>query len=289
MSFHYSESAGDYVRDLLEDFDYVATRQHMALIRRSEANTSFGDNIRTAVNASTMRLRSLDYARSRYVDDVPAPERTDKHVPYVLAYKAAKEHVLRTIRKLRTEGRREPTVGVFGASLVLERLPSSFFSAHLLYRLGHKYEGHAVSRLILEQIAWAYAACKSDDMEFIEAISPTQSVGVLKRFLPSMGRLYGFLSLKTHIDYASHEEFLGVAGDKNCVRHARPDFKEYAETVLALADAHSVVWEYSQAEYIDEFNSVEPGPDSAFVPAPARPFLKTIAELLERIPAPGSE
>ncbi|MGE0498125.1 MAG: hypothetical protein AB7I35_04015 [Ramlibacter sp.] len=290
MPFSFPDSAPDYVRDLLEDFDYVATRLHMALIRRAEVETSFGENIRTAVKASTMRVRSLDYARSRYIENAPAPERSDKHVPYVVAYKAAKDHVLTTIGKLRTEGRPDPTVGVFGASIVLERLPSSFFSAHLLYRLGHKYEGHAVARLILEQIAWAYAACKFDDMEVIERISPTHSVGLLKKLLPSVGRLYGFLSAKTHIDYCSHEEFLSVVENKNYVRHARADFREYAETILALADAHAVVWEYSQAAYIDEFESVAPGPDAeGILLAPNRPFIKTMAELLKHIPEPDAQ
>jgi hypothetical protein len=290
MSLSSTESAPDYVRDLLEDFDFVATRLHMALIRRDDVGSTFGENIRTAVIASTMRLRSMDNARSRYIGDASEPQRSESHLPYVLAYKAAKSHVLKTIRKLRTEGRPEPTVGVFGASVVLERLPSSFFSAHLLYRLGHMYEGHAVSRLILEQIAWAYAACGSDDMEAIGRISPTHSVGQLKRLLPSVGRLYGFLSLKTHIDYASHEEFLGVEEERNFVRHARPDFREYAEVILALADAHSVVCEYSQASYIDEFECIERSLHSQELqPCLTRPFLKQKEELLERVSEPETK
>jgi hypothetical protein len=277
-------SVGGQVRELLEDFEVVGTHLFMALIPRGERYGAFAENVRAAAVASTLRLSSLDYARRRYVEPVPNQVEVEHHHPYIDAYAAAKTHVERAIGRLRTAGRPDPTVGIFGSSLVLERLPASFFCAHFMYRMGHRYEGHAVARLILEQLAWAYAAHDSDDMAFIEAVETTRSISVLKQFVPEAGRLYGFLSNKTHIDYSTHHEFLTVEGDRNVVLHAKPDFPQFAEIMLRLADLFVLVWEVSQAPYLDTFEAIhEPNTSVALTPNLQRPFLSEIARLLEAV------
>ncbi len=146
---------GERARELLEDFEVIATRQHMALIPRQGVSESLRLNVRAAVVASTLRLSSVDYARRRYVSSLedPEPDEESPRAAYTTAYRSAKVYMSRLMEKLQTSERPDPSVGVFGASLVLERLEPSFFCAHFLYRMGHKYEGHAVARLILEQIA----------------------------------------------------------------------------------------------------------------------------------------
>lgn len=215
---------GERTRELLEDFEIVATMQHMAIIPRQNVSKGLRSNIRAALTASTLHLSSVDYARRRYMS---SPEKTGTNedflqTAYVAAYRSAKAYMSSLLTKLQTSGRPDPSVGVFGASLVLERLAPSFFCAHFLYLMGHRYEGHAVARLILEQIAWAYAAYQADDLAFLEKIETTRSVGILKRFSPEAGRLYGFLSKKTHIDYSSHMEFLRVKDDETVILHAHP-------------------------------------------------------------------
>ena len=287
----YSEiSTGDRARELLEDFDVLATRRCMALVPRQGEEDSLKQNVQAALAASSVHLKSLDYARKRYVEQGRSGTSTDAHVPYVEAYKLAKNHVRQNIRRLRTNGRPDPTVGVFGASLALERLPASFFCAHFMYRMGHKYEGHAVSRLILEQIAWAFAAHVSDDMAYIERIEATRAIGGLKTFLPEAGRLYGFLSTKTHIDFSSHDEFLKVEDGKNFVLHAHPNFEEFAHVMLTLADMFALVWEVSQVEYLDELESIHRGTDGlSLVPRSSRPFLTTIEEQMQRLRQPAGD
>jgi hypothetical protein len=151
-----------------------------------------------------------------------------------------------------------------------------------MYRMGHKYEGHAVARLILEQIAWAYAAHQSDDLAFIEKIGATRSIATLKHFLPEAGQLYGFLSSKIHIDYSSHNEFLQVEHGQNIVLHARPDYDEYTEVILKLADLFGIVWEVSQATYIEDLETITNSPDGhAYLPKLNRPFLAEIKKHTE--------
>jgi hypothetical protein len=175
-----------------------------------------------------------------------------------------------------------PSNGVFGASIVLEKLQYSFFSAHLLYSLGHRYEGHAISRLILEQIAWAYTAFHLETIEQIEKIVTTRTISKLKKAFPIVGRVYGFLSNKTHIDYKSHFDFLHVENGKNVLKITQHKFYEYAEIILYLADLFAVVWEISQHEYLPELETIEII-DGNYCIKEDRPFLNIINEHLNKI------
>jgi hypothetical protein len=149
----------DPLRTLLENFEIVGNSLAIALVRRPVVPPSLRENIWAAIVASTSGLSSLDYAKRKYGLGDPKPETAapvmKAYELYIESYTAAKEYLYVTIKKLQPEGGPPLELGVFGASLVLERLPDSFFSAHILYLLGQRYEGHAVSRLILEQIAWA--------------------------------------------------------------------------------------------------------------------------------------
>jgi hypothetical protein len=279
-------SVGERARDLLEDFEVIATKLFMVLVPRDPSSQTLKDNLHAAIAASTLGLSSIDYAKRMYCrsdqrneDDSEAVEPVHA---YIAAYRSAKAYIQRMCKKVEPDGLPNPELGVFGSSLVLERLPPSFFSAHLLYRLGHRYEGHAVSRLILEQIAWAYAAHSLRDIHEIERIETTRAVSQLKRFIPEAGKLYGFLSTKTHIDYGSHAEFLAIEKDRNIILHAQPEFVEYAEVILQLADLFGLVWELSQGNYVKTPETIEVGPTGPLI-RQDRPFLETINSHLSEI------
>jgi hypothetical protein len=264
------------VMDLLEDFEVVGTFAEIALLPRQRVRTALHENVHAAIVASTSGLSSIDYAKRRYCPSYPepAPNQPDKAARdlYIKAYSLAKQYVLRMIRSLHTDGLPLPDSGVFGASLVLERLPYSFFSAHLLYQLGQRYEGHAVARLILEQIAWAYAAHPIKEIEGIDAIVTTKAISQLKKLAPEVGILYGFLSEKTHIDYRSHVEFLKIKNNKNVIIYAQPMFKEYAMIMLELADIFGIVWEISQIDYISTPEAIIRGSNGVNINE-SRPYL----------------
>ncbi|MEX0660738.1 MAG: hypothetical protein WEA58_13950 [Balneolaceae bacterium] len=278
-------SSDDYLmrklRELLEDFDVIFTGAHMALIESSEYLQDFKQNITAAAIASSLRISSIDYTKKNYLPDLRESDR-DLSSAYIEAYKELKEYVISSVERLDSEDKRLPSPGVFAASIVLERLISSFFSAHLLYRLGNTYEGHAVSRLLLEQMAWAYAVHKLPDLKKIKATSPSKSISSLKAFVPKAGKLYGFLSKKTHLDYESHPEFLRVKDGKNFIIHSHIKFEEYASVLLNLADIFVLVWESTQFEYIDETISVEKKNDQ-ILPLEKRIFLNVIERCLNEI------
>lgn len=216
------------LRQLLENFEIAGNRLAIALLRRP-VWPSLRENINAAIVASTMSLSSLDYAKKRYGLPDLEPETEGPMMKayelYIKSYTAAKEYLYETIKKLQPEGVPPPELGVFGASIVLQRLPDSFFSAHILYLLGHRYEGHAVARLILEQIAWAYAAVTATNID-IRRIVTTKAISQLKKELPAAGKLYGYLSKKTHIDYSDHHEFLFVENRRNVILRTQRNYRE---------------------------------------------------------------
>jgi len=113
-------------------------------------------------------------------------------------------------------------------------------------------------------------------------IVPTKAISKLKKTQPVCGKLYGFLSKKTHIDYKSHFEFLRVKNGKNVVLHTQSEYYEYAEVILHLADLYGIVWELSQHNYLTNVESIEIYNDSCIIKED-RPFLNVIKECLRKI------
>lgn len=272
----------DRFRDLLEDFEVVGTALHTALVRRGDI-PSVRENVRAALVASTLGLTSIDHARRQYSGAEQKHREDDALVQaYVVAYKATKRYVAEVRSRLRPQGLPEPSSGVFTAAVVLERLPASFFSAHFMYRIGHRFEGHAIARLILEQIAWACAAHSLDTVPEIESIEANGAISDLKRFVPEAGRLYGLLSKKTHINYESHLEFLGTENGRNVIWQAYPRYAECADVMLSLGDLYGLVWELSQFEYIEHPEAVELK-DGKVIPNGNRSFLEKKASCVSAI------
>jgi hypothetical protein len=270
---------GHRVRDLLEDFEFVVNISLGALIPNRPLDSTLENNIKAALAATTLRLKSLDYAKRTYCCNRHAEVIEDDRVKYVRAYKTAKAYMNTVVKRLEPDDKDLPSNGVFGASVVLERLKASFFSAHLLFRLGNEYEGYAVSRMILEQIAWAYSAYSMINLEEIQNIITTRSITKLKKLVPGVGILYNFLSNKTHIDYSSHGEFINIENNKNYVVYGHINYFDYARVILYLADLFIIVWEITQFHYLVEVESVEFDNGTIKIIS-SRPFDSVITELL---------
>jgi hypothetical protein len=272
------------VRSLLEDFDDIAGKVLLPYDDPEELEPG----LRTVILARRAGNKSLDYTKQRYVDGAPRFRKHGKtealQRAYVAAYFAAKCYIAHIRRKLEPRGTREPTCGEFGASVVLQRLVSSFFCAHLMYRLGHRYEAHSVSRHILEQIAWAHSAAAFTELGDIERIITTKTVTKLSRFFPDMGRLYGLLSQDVHLDYSGHSQFLGTDGEFISVRYAQEEFLAYGQVILTLADAYGAVYEATQVNFIHQPEAIVMR-DGALQLNQERPFLDVIRQHVDAIKA----
>lgn len=115
-----------------------------------------------------------------------------------------------------------------------------------------------MSRQIFEQMAWAYAASRLDSLDDIKRLVTTKCVGGLCKIdPPRLGKLYGMLNLRVHLDSRSHTDFLRIENGVGVVHYTQPDYSEYALVMLLLADLFGVVWELSQAPYIQDFEATE--------------------------------
>jgi hypothetical protein len=90
--------------------------------------------------------------------------------------------------------------GLLAAEVALVRLQPTFRSALILVSQAYAFEAAAVVRLILEQVAWAYAVHLHEDEKTVSGVSTTGSITSLKRDLPYVGSVYGYLSKRAHVD-----------------------------------------------------------------------------------------
>jgi hypothetical protein len=92
-----------------------------------------------------------------------------------------------------------PSLGHICSKAALCRLEASFKAAYGLVRKEYIFETDAVVRLILEQLAWSYAAYSASD-EQVFKLSGSGCITQLKAVFPECGPIYGELNKWVHID-----------------------------------------------------------------------------------------
>lgn len=157
----------------------------------------------------------------------------------------ARDEVFKTIERFSSAGRaRYPKLGQFAAGMALTRLNTSFTVLALLTRYGYGFESAGIARLILEQLAWAYAIRDCED-ESLLTILPQSSMGTLRSLLPWSGRLYGKLSEYSHIKPDLGGEYVQVNKESVEVYSRRPVnwSPMLAWVYVLLADAYQIIAE----------------------------------------------
>jgi hypothetical protein len=131
--------------------------------------------------------------------------------------------------------------GLVAAQAALLRLQASFRGAILMCSLGLRFEAAVIARLIVEQIAWAYAVHGFKDLAFWDVL-PTKSVSALKVIWPEVRRLYGQLTEVAHIAPEVTAQYLLFSGTESSVVIASvDDTKIVSFQLLYLAYVFSVV------------------------------------------------
>lgn len=147
--------------------------------------------------------------------------------------------------------------GLIAAGAALLRLQSSFKAALFLCDQGMSYESHCISKLILEQIAWAFAVHRIEDRKLYK-IQPSKSVNKLKPMFPDIGKTYGRLNEEAHIDTKLIYQLVNFEEDGPLVvlRSMHRSLRSCL-MLLQLADIYGVYMEliyklyYSTFEYIN--------------------------------------
>ena len=265
-------------RRLLEDYVQVGFPPSIVHISRN-----MPDKLIRYVQAAIIAHNAgtpFDYALKYFVPS-REPDIAAIHLAFQEMYFAGERHMKETVQRMNLEG--EPNAGELFADIALTRARNTYYVAGLLYREGHMIEAHAMSRLMLEQIAWAFSACSTESEAEAEKIRPPKAIGPLKKKIKEVGRLYGALSDYVHLPLKGHYEFIDISDGKNAIRYQFGEHSYMAGQVIAvLADYWACVYEYAQARHFGNLENWVSG-SSDFDLNPERPFLGVINPIREEL------
>jgi hypothetical protein len=117
---------------------------------------------------------------------------------------------------------------------------------------GFLYEASALMRVVLEQIAWAWAIHKRDD-DGIFSVSSTKSVSALKSIIKTAGKKYSILSDYTHINPDLQHQYIDFSDEYAAVVHRQHERSaQMAVNLGYLVDNYRVVTERISFEYVQK-------------------------------------
>jgi hypothetical protein len=217
-----------------------------------------------AIKSYHLRLASVDYTLKHYGTNWRFPH-PDQEQEFLLNTLRTIERRVQYIINLLTSGEQRPEImGLLAAEAALIRLNATFRSASILIMQGYPFEAASMCRIILEQLAWAYAVSQLTDKEAIIKLKPPRSITKFKELLPTAGRLYGVLSSQAHLDPEDHRHYIMIEeGGAIVVRYYLPhDTKLILASLLVLLNAFYQTTKAISGTYIQE--ALEEGHD--FIP-----------------------
>lgn len=146
--------------------------------------------------------------------------------------------------------------GLFAASAAMIRLKVSFKSAVFLCEQGLSFETCSISKLILEQISWAFAIHTLIDDELYK-VTPVQSISVFKKVVPYVGKLYGELNKYAHIDTSKIHLLVDFKQDDGFIilKSAKLSLQA-AHLLLGVLDSYGICMEIIYKNWFDEFHFI---------------------------------
>lgn len=265
-------------RSLLEDPLAVDVGASIALMPRT-APKQLIRYVQAAIYAHDLGIR-MDYALNKYVLDSEA-DIPPIHTLFQKMYFAGKAHIDSTIERMHAKD--VPSAGETFADAALVRASNTYYVAALLYREGHMIEAHAMSRLMLEQIAWAFAVCEVENIDAAKKIVPTKAISKLKKKIEPVGKMYGVLSDYVHIPIQGHYEFIDLSnGQSEVLEQFGAQSYAHGTIISHLADYWSAIYEYTQSRHFDDLENWVDTP-SGLEMNPDRPFLSVIQPIREEM------
>lgn len=159
-------------------------------------------------------------------------------------------------KKLSNINFEEGTVSTIACSALFFRLAATFRSIHYCIKFYHYFEGFALIRLVLEQLAYAYTASQVYSGKFKTFLSPTKSLGILKNLMPNAGRLYNILSKKAHIDKSEIHNYIKIENEQHFVlMHDISYALEASAYLLLLLDFMNCTFEFCFKNYRIHFEN----------------------------------
>lgn len=200
-----------------------------------------------AYKASQLGYKSIDYVLKLYSSEWDlSPEGTEIHRMVSEATSKIRNRVATIIEKTHPLPELPNSPGAVAAYAALVRLQSSFKATCLLCEVGLPFEVFCICKLILEQIAWAYAVHEIKDESLLK-VQPSKCISHLKRLFPKVGTWYGFINEQSHIHTKVIGDLVRVESDRIAIILRNQEMSLVsAFYVLRLVDVYGayteVVW-----------------------------------------------
>lgn len=195
----------------VEDFIFMGGRIYKIGIP-SNAPLELRKYIQAGLSAYFLRNKSIDYTLKRFGNDWDLSYGQDnKDLTFEIS-QTIKDKVKSAIDRFDEIENKPAIYGFFAAEVCLIRLFTSFRAVLIMIRMGMSFEAACLSRLILEQIAWAYSVYDLEEGVF--EVSPPKSITNLKNVIPYAGRLYGLLTKDAHITPSETPRYLDLENSR---------------------------------------------------------------------------
>ncbi|MBT9568646.1 MAG: hypothetical protein IV085_10150 [Thiobacillus sp.] len=253
-----------------------------------DAPSDFKARILAAASTYFLGKKSVDNELKRYGESYELERPSVEERVMFAALIASKWHVQQLTAALSGFPNVEVNSGLFAAEACLIRLQASFKSAVLLIRQGYVLEASAVCRLILEQLAWAFAIHKLEDHSFFD-LEPNRCITELKKLCPTAGKFYGSLSGLAHVHPSHTPEYLDFEGPRTAVLLRITHLRWTAVfNLMKLADWFCLVGEYVVFEHLVVPQSVRRIKDGTLCAHPKRPFVHEILKYAKAAQSAGA-
>jgi len=251
-----SQARGELFRELLIDYHLLGYEDQLVMLR-FDAPKVLVEAIKAGLIANVHGNENTAEVRQILADHIALPiKRNIKDEAFCEVFHASINYVEEVMSRFVRDDSRTPRLGVKLSDRVLRRLRGSMIRAGFLYRTGGWFEGDAIVRQILEQLAWAYCVCEIADVKSIGKISPTKSITPLASLISSVGRFYGRLSTLAHLSPKIHGLFMTEHDGKQKIIEAHGEeslLQVFNLTVIA--DIFAVVFEYTQEGWMKELKN----------------------------------
>lgn len=260
----------------IEDVQLIGNWAFRIGVERN-APAEFKKRVVAAAVSYNLGYAGVDYLLKLYGDGwiVPDPGKDTAGLIYQMtssvktSVRAASERVRLISAELDHNGR-------FLARAALLRLQLTFRASVLTIHNGFHYESAALTRIILEQLAWINTIHLLPDQSAL-SVKPTKCLAELKKMHPHVGRLYGVLCTLTHMDPETLGDYVNKVDSSLVKPDQLPELLAVdALRLLLVGDVYVCLTEIVFAEDLGSFIHTCRNEKESRLPSPDRPLLGTI-------------
>lgn len=221
------------------------------------------DDIHTVFLKNSSGLKSLDYTKKKYINNISYENEISKDFELLLKITEYIENEIKTLdTDLRSINFIEESVRSVAVDTTLTRLSESYESVIFLINNIFYFESFAIIRLIFEQLVYCINICDISDEEY-DSLSKNRlknelsstNINKIKKLFPNLnlGTFYKYLSSATHVGIREAGKFIEYNQEIERVVIVSRTVRMALDAsfhLLRVLDIHQIVFEYSLKEHL---------------------------------------